>query len=98
MSTGVAISQSTSGSKSVLSASHSCRGWWAPPIGSIADARELARDLEIAAYPSPRYCSPCGEDSRATQTMTEYVAILSAPPRDESPDLMVDMISRLIYS
>jgi hypothetical protein len=92
-------SQSTSGSKPVLGASHNCRGRWAPRSAALPTPGTWS---SIAACPSPRCCSPCGADSRATQTMdamlTEYMAILSAPPHDESPDLMVDMISRLIDS
>jgi hypothetical protein len=73
-------------------------------IGSPAEARKLARDLELdrrmsepALLQSMR--GDFGGDANYDAMLTEYVAILSAPPpRDEAPDLMVDMISRLIDS
>jgi hypothetical protein len=72
-------------------------------IGSPADARKLARDLELDRRISePALLSMPGGfagDANYDAMLTEYMAILSAPPpRDESPDLVVDMISRLIDS
>jgi hypothetical protein len=73
-------------------------------IGSLAQARKLARDLEL----DRRMSEPAllqsmrggfAGDAKYDAMLTEYIAILSAPPpRDESPDLMVDMISLLIDS
>jgi hypothetical protein len=73
-------------------------------IGSAAEARKLARDLELdrrMSEPALLQSMQGGfaGDANYSAMLTEYMTILSAPPpRDESPELMVDTISRLIDS
>jgi hypothetical protein len=88
----------------VLSALHSCRGWWTPRSAALPKCGSWrAISNSIAACPSPRCCSPCeavfAGGANYNAMLTEYMTIRSTPPpRDESPELMVDMISRLIDS
>jgi hypothetical protein len=71
-------------------------------VGSMADARELARELELQR----RYFenkllqsmeSAFGNDQNYRDMIEQYKATLSASPRfDETPATMVDMIARLV--
>jgi hypothetical protein len=71
-------------------------------VGSMADARELARELELQR----RYFenkllqsmeSAFGNDQNYRDMIEQYKATLSAPPRfDETSARMVDMIARLV--
>jgi hypothetical protein len=71
-------------------------------VGGMADARELARELELQR----RYfenkllqsmAGAFGNDQHYCDMIDEYKATLSAPPRsDETPAMMVDMIARLV--
>jgi hypothetical protein len=71
-------------------------------IGNLPEARKLARELEFQRrfFDSAMLRLMHGGfdgDANYAQMLSEYEATLSAsPPADEAPELMVDMVARLI--